>query len=61
MPGRNLCGFFRFFPVVSEMAGLIPPEVGADFFIDAFLTAMPFLGALEPVTFLAVCLVRAII
>ncbi|WZY79129.1 hypothetical protein YC2023_025513 [Brassica napus] len=46
VPGRNLCGFFT------------PPVAGADFL--AALVASCFLGALPPVDFLAVCLVRAI-
>ncbi|KAF8080613.1 hypothetical protein N665_0932s0013 [Sinapis alba] len=45
VPGRNLCGFFT------------PPVAGADFL--AALVASCFLGALPPVDFLAVCLVRA--
>ena len=47
MPARYLCGF------------LTPPVAGADFL--AALVANCFLGALPPVDFLAVCLVRAIL
>lgn len=46
MPGLNLCGFFT------------PPERGADFL--AALVASCLRGALAPVDFLAVYLVRAI-
>lgn len=47
VPGRNLCGFL--------MPAL--PGIWADFL--AVLLASCFLGALPPVFFLAVCLVRA--
>ncbi|CAA7409987.1 unnamed protein product [Spirodela intermedia] len=46
VPGRKRWGFFT------------PPVAGADFL--AALVASCFLGALPPVDFLAVCLVRAI-
>ncbi|CAL5393460.1 unnamed protein product [Camellia sinensis] len=47
VPGRNLWGFFT------------PPVAEADF--QAALVASCFLGALPPVDFRAVCLVRAIV
>merc|ERR1719281_2301920 len=47
VPGLYLCGFFT------------PPVAGADFL--AALVANCFRGALPPVDFLAVCLVRAIL
>jgi uncharacterized membrane protein YedE/YeeE len=46
VPGRKRWGFFT------------PPVAGAD--LRAALVASCFLGALPPVDFLAVCLVRAI-
>ena len=51
VPGLNLCGL------------LTPPGTVGDFPLLAvdFAAAMFFLGCLEPVAFLAVCLVRAIV
>lgn len=58
VPGRNLCGFLT---DLLNSEGLIPPDAGAVFLITpADFAAKAFLGAFDPVTFLAVYLVLAI-